>query len=510
MRKDAPPSSSLSVGESQRSHRAPPARHGRIARCRGRRRPPCRRFRRCRRPLEHRRAHRSRLPAAAKRRHRPASPNDGFSRTSARRAAFRPLDCRRTIRDKIREWSPATLAHLFAALITHDDAASRRWLLTHGLSTESTSDGKTPLALHWPRCRLRCAAVQRPARCRRASRRLFVRAADRQASRHDESPRRPRSAEPAHDRTRRRIFATDAAGAGALALSVAAGCLALARELLARGLDPNARDHLGRTPLFACLTLPKEIAIDMIKLLIGAGANPEVTAANGETPMGLALARPNRRCSSGSTGMPGSCRIARCANDDLLSAAACGDVSAVSKLLGLGFAIDSPTHKARRHCCAPPAAAMPTWSRSCSTMVPMRPRPPLAAAPRSALPSSRAARGHRGAGVARRRRRPASERRRHGVDDRGGAGLSGNRRHAAQRRRRRQRESTAAIPARCMPPRISLSTDATPARTAHARIVARSQSRCRRAQFRRTNAAAAAARRARRGRAAADRNRYWR
>jgi ankyrin repeat protein len=92
--------------------------------------------------------------------------------------------------------------------------------------------------------------------------------------------------------------------------------------------------------LFACLPLPKDVAIDMIKLLIGAGANPDVTAANGETPMGLALARPEPALQQWLNWHAWKLPLRALRNHDVLSAAACGDVSAVSKLLGLGFSID--------------------------------------------------------------------------------------------------------------------------------------------------------------------------
>ena len=225
-------------------------------------------------------------------------------------------------------------------MITHDDAASRRWLLTHGFDTEAITDGTTPLATT-----LAALPNSLPA----ANELLDAGA---QAGGYSIVPliagiatsdRRDAIEALARRMIERgaTVFATDAAGAGALAHSVAAGCLGLARELLARGADPNARDHLGRTPLFACLTLPKETAIDMIKLLIGAGANPDVTAANGETPMGLALARPEPQLQQWLNWHAWKLPQRALRNDDLLSAAACGDVSAVSKLLGLGFAIDA-------------------------------------------------------------------------------------------------------------------------------------------------------------------------
>jgi ankyrin repeat protein len=240
---------------------------------------------------------------------------------------------------KIADWSPSTLVHLFDELIAHDDAAPRRWLLTHGLATEFTRDGKTPLA---------CALAALPSSLAAVNDLLDAGA---QAGGYSSASL---IATLAHDEHRDAlealnlrliergadIFSTDSSGAGALALAVSVGSSTLTRELLARGLDPNARDHLGRTPLFACLPLPKDVAVDMIKLLIGAGANPDVTAANGETPMGLALARPEPALQQWLNWHIWKLPHRALRDHDLLSAAACGDVSAVSKLLGLGFAID--------------------------------------------------------------------------------------------------------------------------------------------------------------------------
>ncbi len=234
---------------------------------------------------------------------------------------------------KVAEWPATTLAYLFNEVLTHEDAAPRRWLLMHGLSAE------TPLAAALDRLPSSLAAVHdlldADAQVGGYPLVPLIAKMEKNESRDAIEALSLRLIERGAD-----IFSTDAAGAGALALSVSAGAIALTRELLARGLDPNARDHLGRTPLFACLPLPKDIAIDMIKLLIGAGANPDVTAANGETPMGLALARPEPVLQQWLNWHAWKLPLRTLRNDDVLSAAACGDVAAVSKLLGLGFPID--------------------------------------------------------------------------------------------------------------------------------------------------------------------------
>ncbi len=239
----------------------------------------------------------------------------------------------------VRHWPPSTLVRLFVELITHDDPAPRRWLLTHGFDTEATSENKTPLA---------SALSALPASLAAAHELLDAGA---QAGGYSVMPLvAALSTSPQRDaleafvlRMIERdadIFAVDATGASLLTYCVAAGSLPLTRNLLARGIDPNSRDHLGRTPLFACLPLQKDVAIDMIKLLIGAGANPDVTAASGETPMGLALARPEPQLQQWLNWHMWKLPLRALRSEDLLTAASAGDVSAVSKLLGLGFAID--------------------------------------------------------------------------------------------------------------------------------------------------------------------------
>jgi ankyrin repeat protein len=240
---------------------------------------------------------------------------------------------------KVGEWPQATLARLFVELMTHDDASARRWLLLHGLDTEASTSDKPLFATVLAALPASLAAandlLDAGAHVGGYAVASSIAASSNDVHRRDIESFVLRSIERGAD-----IFSVDATGASALAHAVAAGSLTLARELLARGVDPNARDHLGRTPLFACLTQPKDIAIDMIKLLIGAGADPDVTAANGETPMGLALARPEPALQQWLNWHAWKLPRRPLRDRDLLSAASSGDVSAVSKLLGLGFSID--------------------------------------------------------------------------------------------------------------------------------------------------------------------------
>ena len=237
----------------------------------------------------------------------------------------------------VREWVQAERAQLFLDLATHSDAATRRWLLNHGLDANAALADGTPLlhlvlaqlpatlpaarelidagaAVGGSACLLRvCAALPAEAALENVALDLSERGAD--------------------------CFAADADGRSALHHAVAAGCITLTQYLLARGVDPQARDRLGRTPLFAALTAPAETAQVLIQSLLRAGANPEARAANGETPLGLALAKPDLQHWLNWPQWKLSRRALRAA--DLVDAAASGDVGAVEKLLALGLSADA-------------------------------------------------------------------------------------------------------------------------------------------------------------------------
>jgi ankyrin repeat protein len=113
------------------------------------------------------------------------------------------------------------------------------------------------------------------------------------------------------------------------------------RALLERGVDPNARDRDGLTPLHHALMREEGDNLALLRLLIRHGANPEAIAANGETPLGLALA-------GGSDAQAAWLRWNRwplprrpLRGADLPAAAATGDDTAVVRLLELGFDVNA-------------------------------------------------------------------------------------------------------------------------------------------------------------------------
>ena len=87
--------------------------------------------------------------------------------------------------------------------------------------------------------------------------------------------------------------------------------------------------------------MPALLADATTRALIRAGADPELAAANGETPLGLALGSPQSSLRTwfdwAEWKLPK--RALRAA--DLPAAAQLGDAAAVAKLIDLGFPIDA-------------------------------------------------------------------------------------------------------------------------------------------------------------------------
>jgi hypothetical protein len=248
--------------------------------------------------------------------------------------------------ERVRSWPQAEMARIFAELMTHSDSAPRCWLLSHGLDADAVlADG---------RCLLEHAFSQLPASLSAATDLL---AACAQPGGGDGLVRvchaldiaEPDVAEASRTALETlgvallergaEAFVADANGRNPLAHAVTAGSLVLTQSLLARGADPQARDEQGRAPLFAALRLPLAPALGLIQALLRDGADPETRAANGETPLGLALARPEPELQRWLNWPSWKLPARRLRPADLVSAAACGDVDAVDKLLALGLPI---------------------------------------------------------------------------------------------------------------------------------------------------------------------------
>ena len=122
-----------------------------------------------------------------------------------------------------------------------------------------------------------------------------------------------------------------------LGLAIRLGWLRLAEALLATGADPNARDGRGHTALHCAATLGREAAL---RVLIRHGASPALSAPDGQTPLGLALAADRRELSHWLEWRHWQLPGRALQSADLPSAAMAGDAEAVLRLLELGLPAD--------------------------------------------------------------------------------------------------------------------------------------------------------------------------
>ncbi|HJU25251.1 MAG TPA: ankyrin repeat domain-containing protein, partial [Rhodanobacteraceae bacterium] len=242
---------------------------------------------------------------------------------------------------RARGWPECELAALYLDLAEGEHGAARRWLLEHGMDAEVRLDDGT---------RLFDALVDRlPASlgalgqlledgAAPAGAGLFARALSRLAE--ADTATRPvqfalslleRGADP---------FGADAQGRTPLHHAACAALAPVLHALLARGVDPNARDRGGATPLHVALDATRD-SLQLVRTLVAFGADPERAAANGETPLGLALARGDTALEHWLRwhGWPLPRRPLRA--EDLPAAASAGDAEAVSKLLALGFDVNT-------------------------------------------------------------------------------------------------------------------------------------------------------------------------
>jgi ankyrin repeat protein len=134
-------------------------------------------------------------------------------------------------------------------------------------------------------------------------------------------------------------FAPSPAGDPPLSLVVRLGWMRLLERLVETGVDLDARDGHGMTALHLCAALAREPAL---KLLVMHGASPDMRAADGQTPLGVALSAGRRDLADWLDWRGWPLPKRALAGTDLPSAATIGDVDAVRRLLDLGLAIDTP------------------------------------------------------------------------------------------------------------------------------------------------------------------------
>lgn len=133
-------------------------------------------------------------------------------------------------------------------------------------------------------------------------------------------------------------FAASLAGDPPLTLAVRLGWTQLIARLIAIGVALDARDQHGMTALHLAAALRRE---PVLKQLILHGASPNVRAADGQTPLGVALSSGRRDLADWLDWRhwPLPARALRAS--DLPQAAISGDADAVRKLLDLGMPVDT-------------------------------------------------------------------------------------------------------------------------------------------------------------------------
>ena len=133
-------------------------------------------------------------------------------------------------------------------------------------------------------------------------------------------------------------FGSAPAGDPPLALTVRLGWLRLAERLVTLGVDLDARDSHGMSALHLAAALGREA---VLKLLVANGASPQTRAADGQTPLGVALSAGRRDLADWLDwrGWPLPKRALQAC--DVPAAAIVGDADAVRRLLDLGLPVNT-------------------------------------------------------------------------------------------------------------------------------------------------------------------------
>ncbi len=133
-------------------------------------------------------------------------------------------------------------------------------------------------------------------------------------------------------------FAPTPAGDPPLTLAVRLGWTQVIARLIDTGIALDVRDQHGMTALHLAAALRRE---PILKQLILHGASPNVRAADGQTPLGVALSSGRRDLADWLDWRQWSLPGRALRPSDLPQAAVSGDVDAVRRLIDLGMPINS-------------------------------------------------------------------------------------------------------------------------------------------------------------------------
>ena len=133
-------------------------------------------------------------------------------------------------------------------------------------------------------------------------------------------------------------FGSSPLGDPPLSLAVRLGWLKLQQRLLVLGVDREARDSHGMTALHLATALAREAAL---KLLVMQGASPDARAADGQTPLGVALSSGRRDLADWLDWRIWPLPLRPLREADVAAAAMAGDADAVRRLMELGMPVDA-------------------------------------------------------------------------------------------------------------------------------------------------------------------------